>query len=38
MRNLSRFIPGEEIDAVSQWNFSAVDTDALLLAAKARDS
>jgi flagellar assembly protein FliH len=38
MRTLSRFIPGEEIDAVSQWNFSAVDTDALLLAAKARDA
>ena len=38
MRNLSRFIPGEEIDVVSQWNFSAVDTDALLLAAKAHDA
>lgn len=37
MRTLSRFIPGEEIDAVSQWNFSAVDTDALRLAAKARE-
>lgn len=37
MRTLSRFIPGEQIDAVSQWNFSAVDTDALLLAAKARE-
>ena len=34
MRNLSRFIPGEEIDVVSQWNFSAVDTDALQLAAR----
>jgi flagellar assembly protein FliH len=37
MRNISRFIPGEEIDAVSQWNFGAVDTDARLLAAKAQD-
>ena len=37
MRTLSRFIPGEEIDAVSQWSFSAVDTDALRLAAKARE-
>jgi flagellar assembly protein FliH len=37
MRALSRFIPGEEIDKVSQWNFGAVDTDALLLAAKAHD-
>jgi len=35
MRNLSRFIPGEEIAAVSQWNFSAVDTQSLLLAAQA---
>ena len=26
MRNYSRFIPGEEIDAVEQWNFAAVDT------------
>ena len=37
MRNLSRFIPGEEIEAVSQWSFGAVDSDALLLAAKGRD-
>lgn len=36
MRNLSRFIPGEEIDAVSQWNFSAVDSESLRLAAQAR--
>ena len=34
MRNLSRFIPGEEIDAVSQWNFSAVDTESIQLAAQ----
>jgi flagellar assembly protein FliH len=37
MRNISRFIPGEEIEAVSQWSFGAVDTDALRLAAKVRD-
>ncbi len=35
MRTLSRFIPGEEIDAVSQWNFSAVDSASLQLAAQA---
>ena len=37
MRTLSRFIPGEQIEAVSQWSFGAVDTDALQLAARARD-
>lgn len=37
MRTTSRFIPGEQIDAVSRWSFGAVDTDALQLAAKARD-
>lgn len=36
MRNYSRFIPGEEIDSVEQWDFGAVDSVALLLAAKAR--
>ena len=36
MRNYTRFIPGEEIDAVEQWNFSAVDTASLLLAAKGK--
>ena len=36
MRNTSRFIPGEEIDAVSQWNFGAVDTASLLLAAQSK--
>lgn len=36
MRNYTRFIPGEEIDAVQQWDFGAVDTRALLLAAQAR--
>lgn len=35
-RTLTRFIPGEEIDAVAQWNFDAVDTEALEAAAKAR--
>lgn len=38
MRTLSRFIPGEEIEAVSQWSFGAVDADGLLLAARARDA
>lgn len=37
MRTLSRFIPGEEIEAVSQWSFGSVDTDNLRLAAKARE-
>lgn len=36
MRNYSRFIPGEEIDSIEQWNFGAVDSAALLLAAKVR--
>lgn len=36
MRNYSRFIPGEEIDAVEQWSFGAVDTASLLLAAQAK--
>lgn len=36
MRNYTRFIPGEEIGAVEQWNFSAVDTASLLLAAQAK--
>jgi flagellar assembly protein FliH len=34
MRNYSRFIPGEEIDAVQQWQFGALDTAAQLLAAQ----
>ena len=40
MTNYTRFIPGEEIGAVEQWNFGAVDTASLLLAAqvKARES
>ena len=36
MRNYTRFIPGEEIDAVEQWDFGAVDTASLLLAAKGK--
>lgn len=36
MRNYTRFIPGEEIDAVAQWDFGAVDTAAMLLAAQAK--
>ncbi len=36
MRHASRFIPGEEIDAVSQWSFGAVDTASLLAAAKLK--
>jgi flagellar assembly protein FliH len=35
MRNLTRFIPGEEIGAVAQWSFSDVDTDNLKLEAVA---
>jgi flagellar assembly protein FliH len=36
MRNYSRFIPGEEIGAVEQWNFGAVDSASLLLAAQVK--
>lgn len=36
MRNYSRFIPGEEIDAVEQWCFGAVDTAAQLLAEQVK--
>ena len=36
MRDYSRFIPGEEIDAVEQWNFGAVDTASLVLAAQVK--
>jgi len=40
MRNYARFIPGEEIDAVEQWEFGSIDTAAQLLAArlKAREA
>jgi flagellar assembly protein FliH len=36
MRNLSRFIPGEEIAAVAPWDFGDVDADLLQLEADAR--
>jgi len=36
MRNLSRFIPGEEIGAVARWDFGDVDADLLQLAADAQ--
>lgn len=36
MRNYTRFIPGEEIDAAEPWNFGAVDTASLLLAEQAK--
>lgn len=36
MRNYTRFIPGEEIDAVEQWSFGAVDTASVLLAAQGK--
>jgi flagellar assembly protein FliH len=34
MRQYTRFIPGEEIDAVSQWRFGDVDGAAMLLQAQ----
>lgn len=36
MKNYSRFIPGEEIGVVKQWDFDAVDTASLLLAAQVK--
>ena len=36
MRNYARFIPGEEIDAVEQWRFGAIDTATQLLQAKVK--
>jgi len=36
MRNYTRFIPGEEIDAVEQWQFGSIDTAAQLLAARIK--
>jgi flagellar assembly protein FliH len=36
MRSLSHFIPGEEIDAVSQWSFGPIDTASLRQAAAAK--
>jgi flagellar assembly protein FliH len=37
MKNYARFIPGEEIDAVEQWQFRAMDTTAQLLAASIKE-
>ncbi|MCB8748223.1 flagellar assembly protein FliH [Rhodoferax sp. U2-2l] len=36
MRNYARFIPGEEIDAVEQWEFGSINTAAQLQAAQAK--
>lgn len=36
MHSLSRFIPGEEIDAVSRWQFGDVDEDLLQRQAQAQ--
>ncbi|MCW5640700.1 MAG: flagellar assembly protein FliH [Rhodoferax sp.] len=36
MRHLSRFIPGEEIDAVARWDFGDVDADLLQIEADDR--
>lgn len=36
MRNYTKFIPGEEIADVAQWQFKAVDTTGLLLASQAK--
>ena len=36
MRNYARFIPGEEIDAVEQWQFGSINTAAQLLAARVK--
>ena len=35
-RSYDRFIPGEEIEAVEQWRFGAIDTAAQLLAAQTQ--
>lgn len=37
MRQATRFIPGEEIDAVSRWSFSDVDAAAMLLEQQTRE-
>ncbi len=37
MRTTTRFIPGEDIDAVSRWSFSDVDAAAMLLQEKSRE-
>ena len=36
MRNYTRFIPGEEIDAVEQWRFGAIDTADQIRIAQAQ--
>jgi flagellar assembly protein FliH len=36
MRNYTRFIPGEEIDAVAQWRFGDVDAASILLEERGR--
>lgn len=36
MRNLTRFIPGEDIRVVTQWDFADVDADLLKLAEQDR--
>ncbi len=36
MRDSTRFIPGEEIDAFAPWSFGAVDTGSLRLAAESQ--
>ncbi len=38
MRTTTRFIPGEEIGAVSQWRFGDVDAAAMLVEQQARDN
>ncbi|MEK9953056.1 MAG: flagellar assembly protein FliH [Curvibacter sp.] len=37
MRPTTRFIPGEEIDAVSRWSFADVDAAAMLLEQQTRE-
>ncbi len=37
MRNYSRFIPGDEIEAVEQWRFGAIETAAQLLQAQVKE-
>lgn len=37
MRTTTRFIPGEEIDAVSRWSFADVDAAAMLLEQQTRE-
>lgn len=37
MRSYTRFIPGEEIDAVARWSFADVDAAAILLEQQERE-